>query len=211
MPLWGTFSAAASRALIGVPSGASALSTWNPADKSSANCVLSAMDLTATRTGPGGDFQGARSTAFRSTGMLYFEITVNLVVNAFIGSADSALDLLLDFCGNPTNTIGYQSNSGGATLTVDGVTHTMPTYVGTNILRFAYDFTNSKVWASKVGSNWNNSGAADPATNVGGITFDHTNPIAVACSLTALNEGFTLNVGQSAFASAVPLGFTNWG
>ena len=75
----------------------------------------------------------------------------------------------------------------------------------------AIDFTALRVWFRRNNGTWNNGGSADPATGVGGIDVSSlfTGVAAypsVFLGATSLN--FTLNVGATAFAYAIPSGFT---
>lgn len=91
-------------------------STWNPSDKE-ASVVLSNGNLTATKAGTG--FQTVRGAAGKSSGVRYFEVTVDVAssttISVLIGAADSSFTYGLGlFIGQHNNasakkSIGYWS------------------------------------------------------------------------------------------------------
>jgi hypothetical protein len=185
--------------------------TWNSADKS-ANITLSNGDLTAA---PSTSAEGAvRSNTAKSPGSkTYFEVstagaggTHNQVgiatASAALGSvgiagAGGALIAV------QSGTIWYNGSSTGITLGV----------ANGSVLCFAVDLVNSRLWVRLGNGLWNNSGAADPTTNVGGVNistlFSAANAYAVA-SFNTLVSPVNANFGVRPFAFAVPAGFDRW-
>ena len=116
------------------------------------------------------------------------------------------------YLGIDANGYGYQSDgeflfTGGSLATYDDW--------GTagNVARIAIDVTNRLLWIGRVGSGqWNISGTANPATGVGGISFNNLGTIFPAVSVfsSATPAAVQLNFGASAYASAAPSGFGNW-
>ena len=78
----------------------------------------------------------------------------------------------------------------------------------------AIDLVNSRAWVRLNGGNWNNSGTANPTTNVGGVNISGlfpTNPAFAAMTTEQiLSPLATVNFGASAFSFAVPSGFAAW-
>ena len=73
----------------------------------------------------------------------------------------------------------------------------------------AVDLDNRKFWVRENGGNWNNSGTANPATNVGGFTIGSgTFAPAIGFGLSSINHNMTINLGSTAFVYTVPSGFT---
>jgi hypothetical protein len=70
------------------------------------------------------------------------------------------------------------------------------------------------VWFKKQGgTNWNNSGTANPATGVGGLLLSGAGAIYLLGTLFGNTPGDTgtVNFGATAFIGTVPSGFTAWG
>jgi hypothetical protein len=81
-----------------------------------------------------------------------------------------------------------------------------------DVIGYAVDLDNRRIWIRpNPGSNWNNSGTANPATNVGGITIP-AGTMVPFCTFGGASgtagSSFKANFGASAFAGAVPAGFT---
>ena len=85
-----------------------------------------------------------------------------------------------------------------------------------DIVSYAIDLTARKGWARKNGGNWNNRtlAASNPATGVGGISIHATGAFAPFILFgntgTAAGDNMTANFGATAYAYAVPSGFSNW-
>jgi hypothetical protein len=82
-----------------------------------------------------------------------------------------------------------------------------------DVVCLAIDHPNQRLWFRKNGGNWNNSGTANPATNIGGFNisavFTATNTFAlVTFASTGLNH--TANFGAATFAQTMPSGFSAW-
>jgi hypothetical protein len=78
----------------------------------------------------------------------------------------------------------------------------------------AIDLVNARAWVRLNNGIWNNSGTANPATNVGGINISGlfpTNPaFAAMTTQQILSPLATVNFGLSAFSFAIPSGFVAW-
>lgn len=182
--------------------------TWNPSDKS-ANITLSGGNLIATWNGSAG---GLRSTTSKTSGKLYFEVTLNtFLTNVYAGLANSSYALTA-----PANTANVVlAFLTGATILGNGATlgSTTGSLGAGQVGRFAVDLTNRLFWYSVAGGNWNNNVANNPATGVGGISFSYlTGPFFVYSGSAAGTSGEqdTVNFGATSFAFAVPSGFSAW-
>lgn len=194
----------ADRLQFGLP-GTSIPTTWNPADKTS-GVTLSAGNLVATNTGTG--VQCTRTIASQSTGKFYIELTATTVVgvNYSFGVANASGDFT-QRVGNTTNSQGAISsipvwlyNGGGSGITV--------TYTSTDVISFAIDLVNSKIWMRKNGGTWQGSSAGgDPAANTLGQPISPTGPYFVMVDVDTAGSICTANFGASAFSFTVPTGF----
>lgn len=187
---------------------------WDSA--TAAAVTLSGSNLVVTSTGSANE-QGAHVAAVlgQTAGKYYFEVTGTNVASA---GSNMAVGI-----GTPSST--YTSMGNGGAVTGDMV------YVGSgniyasgsftsiaigaiavgNIVGMAVDLDNRKIWFRKAPSgNWNNSGTANPATNTGGIAIPAGTMVPFCTFGGAGGTGniFTANFGASAFAGAVPAGFT---
>jgi len=186
------------------------MTTWNPADKT-ADIVLSGGNLTATNSVNTAD--GVRSTTQKllaSGGKFYFEFPTILLSNSsdWVGLANSSWNETDGLASS--NTIGLSQGgifgSGGG-FDVTG----LPDPSG-HVACFALDLVNSKIWGRLDAGIWNNSGTANPTTNVGGFNIPGSSGWFGAVRLQA-NSGSphaTVNFGASAFVQAIPSGFTSW-
>lgn len=110
-------------------------------------------------------------------------------------------------------TFKCRPNAGNGTIITIG---TIATWAATNRLCFAVDIDNELIWMRVGSGNWNNSGSADPATGVGGLTIT---PVWNGASNRLLwpgcNNGNTaassLYLKSADFAQAVPSGYAAWG
>lgn len=103
---------------MAIPSGFSAWdtsagSTWNPSDKS-ANVTLSNGNLTATQSSSAGTNSMVRGTSGKSTGNLYFEVSLDYCNGAandgWICGVANATQSLSNFVGSSTNSLGVGDN-----------------------------------------------------------------------------------------------------
>jgi hypothetical protein len=191
--------------------------TWDPATIS--QVTLSGGNLVATNTGTTGTNHGARTLAAagKTTGKFYFELTYTAITagpNVGGGIATTASSYF--GMGNQGAVTGVELYvvagaiwAGGSDTGIN-----LGARVGGDVIGVAVDLVNKSTWFKKVSGtpgNWNGSGTANPATNVGGIstpagtltpilTFGGTGGLA--------NNVVAANFGASAFTGAVPSGFT---
>lgn len=141
------------------------------------------------------------------TGKWYWEIDVTQVSNTawrfglgVSGSAVSGFSM-----GANANTLGYASNGN---VSVNGSSiGTAATFVTGNRLSVAWDRTADLFWVKVNAGNWNNSGAANPATGVGGFTTGLTGTQLIALSGFTTSDGGTIALGGLTIVNAVPVGF----
>lgn len=178
---------------------------WNPADKSAVT-TLSDANLHATvafPTGPG----GARSTTTQTTGKFYYEQKrnvrgdANLLGFGFANASASLIpngpsaDMVIWF-----QTSGYVAGPSGW-LNLGAITTAADEWGA-----IAIDIAADKFWIRNA-AGWD----GDPAAGTGGYTLGITGPFYALFSTYAGagGEGLT-NLGGSAFAYAVPGGFSAW-
>jgi hypothetical protein len=76
------------------------------------------------------------------------------------------------------------------------------------VVELAVDIPNKLLWLRKNGGNWNNSGAANPATGAGGLSISSLvgTTINPAFSLQGTGESWTINKSLTP-----PSGFSYFG
>jgi hypothetical protein len=81
-----------------------------------------------------------------------------------------------------------------------------------DVIGIAVDLDNRMIWFKKVSGtpgNWNNSGTANPATNVGGITVPAGLMVPFNVHGATAGSILTANFGASGFTGTVPSGFAS--
>jgi hypothetical protein len=119
--------------------------------------------------------------------------------------------------GSSSNSVGWAFQSGP--VQIDG------TAIGTaaanfgeqgDIVGMAVDLGAQLIWfrfsRSSATTNWNNSGAANPATGVGGFSLSTlaAGPYFAFVTLNQSTDTYTANFGASPYVLAAPSGFGNW-
>jgi hypothetical protein len=190
--------------------------TWNANDKS-ANITLSTDLLTASDGAAGRD--GVRSNTSQSGGKQYWEI------KATTESADWAAGLsnasfantLGAGLGGDGNGIGFYNTSPAQAIYYNAVALSTGSMAGAtgDVIYFAADIPNHLLWVSSPVMRassvpWNNSGSANPATGVGGLSFSGlTCPCFITFNTQETPSQATIN-GGGPFVGTVPTGFTAW-
>lgn len=183
--------------------------TWNPADKDTL-ITLSGGNLTATTNAAAGD-GGVRATFQRTSGKWYFELNFTTITGGDTGGGMA----------NGTTTFASLAGSGvggivqfrSGNLYRNGVVQfNNSSMVGGGILKVAYDADAHRSWVAFAANNWNNSGAADPATGVGGLDSSGWDTGgAFPLFVTGANaDACTVNLGASSFTYGLPVGFNAW-
>jgi hypothetical protein len=180
-----------------------------------ANTTLSNGNLTATHTDSSGN-AGARSTAYKSTGKLYFEAVYVVVTgaqsNVGVGTSVGSYSNLI----SGTSSAVSMCNRGSGTIFSLGV-NTGKTLAGllvADVVCWAVDAGGLLAWVRRVRSgsagDWNGDPTANPATGVGGITLgagSYAPMVGFGGASTGPTEVITANFGASAFSGTVPSGF----
>jgi len=179
--------------------------TWSTTDKS-AGITLSNANLTAS-----GGTGSVRSVDRQLSGKFYWEYTfVTVANNPGVGIATIRADLASFYANATSGVLVYASSP----IYVNGVNSGVnlgAISVG-GIVGVALDLTNNLIWMrSGVAGNWNANAANNPATGVGGLSIAAFAGGGIpAYAATAIGTGtITANFGNTAFAGAVPVGFTS--
>jgi len=175
--------------------------------------VMSNGNLTVTHNNTNTN-AGVISTSAQTTGKFYFEYTQQTSISTsnqigIMSSAWSGIFSSSEMTANATELdLGTSSiiYSNGASTGKN---------LGTNVLGdiicFAINLTSRLAFIRRNNGNWNADGTANPATGVGGVVIAPTlsfRPIVRFGGAVAPTDAITANFGASAFAFAVPSGFT---
>lgn len=194
--------------------------TWDPATVT--NVTLSGGNLVATNTGTTSTDQGAHapSTAGKTSGKWYFEVTFGA------SPAGGNLGLGIGTTASTYPNMGNSATTGGMVY-VSGNIYANGGFSGlaigaraaSDVIGVAADLDNHKIWFKKLNgtpTSWNASsgGSNDPATNVGGVTIPSGTmiPFVTFGGSSGVSTSFTANFGATSFTGSVPSGFTSgWG
>ena len=181
--------------------------TWSPSDKT-AGITLSGGNLVATVAGFA--VNSLRAAHTQTSGKYYWEITCNPYLLSLIGMAPStrahpfSLQTAAGACGLDTDGGIYVNNAGA--LVIGDIPNGA-------VVGIAVDLDAHLIWFRKTAAgNWNNSGTANPATGVGGVSIPGLGGSVAASPAFSSQidaDKVTANFGDSAFAGAVPSGFTS--
>jgi hypothetical protein len=150
-----------------------------------------------------------------TTGKFYYECLVT--ANSDIHFSTIGVALLSTHVDSLTAGTGGAGVASAGEIVRNGTNNTAlgTTTIG-QIVCIAVDLAANLFWARVNGGNWNNSGAANPATGVGGIDMSAVwtgGPVAPAMGCGSAAAGandFTANFGDSAYSFTVPSGYSNW-
>jgi hypothetical protein len=189
-------------------------STWDTA--TAANVTLSGGNLVVTNTNTLNE-AGAHvaSTSGKTSGKYYFEVTsTNAASGGNMSTGIGTPSSTFTSMGNGGAVVGdvvYAASGGGSIYANGSFITTLGTFANGDVAGMAVDLDNRKIWFRKApAGNWNNSGTADPATNVGGITIPAGTMVPFAIfGAAAAGNIWTANFGASAFTGVVPVGFTS--
>lgn len=189
--------------------------TWDSATVTAV--TLSGGNLVATNTGTTAANQGAHvaSTAGKTSGKYYFEVTwTTLVVTggnnfgAGIGTTASTFTAM-----GGGGTTGVEHYRGGTTWSMGSqVLAGIGAWSAGQTTAFAVDLDNRRFWVRYSSGNWNNNASYDPATNIGGLVIPAGTMVPFVTfggSGGTTGNVLTANFGASAFAFTVPSGFTS--
>lgn len=175
------------------------------------NATLSNANLTATRNNT--STGGVASTAYKSAGKYYFEVTIGAshAITDFIGIKDAATSYGTITAGSPGNYAGYWPINSNCVTNNGSPIGNLGTASAGDIISVAVDLANYKAWFRRNGGSWNGAGA-DPATNLGGggTLSGSLAPVIGFSSLGSplAGDSFTANFGATAFVYTIPFGFT---
>lgn len=186
-----------------------ATGTWNPADKN-ANVALSNGNLTATASISA--FVAVRSTTSHSTGKWCYEATLNAAsgtISVGWGTSAASLSLIPGFDSPSNISVGWFS--GGPIFPGPAGSATWPSLGSPGML--CVSLVTMEVWMLDASGNWNGSGTANPATDTGGLSWGASTGSTWFAEVGLANSGdnMTVNFGATAFAHALPSGFSAWG
>lgn len=195
-------------------------STWNGVATSFDGVAvlvgLSNGNLTATMNVNTAN-QGVVSTAFRLGGKYYFEVLVQVTTTTgnYAGAAASDFNGVYGTASAISGTVISISTASSSVIFSNGATTGLSlgtTAVG-DVFCFALDITARLAWVRRNNGNWNASGAADPATGVGGVAMTPAlsfAPVVRFIGIATSTDAMTANFGASAYAFTPPSGFSNW-
>ena len=187
---------------------------FNSSDKS-ASITLTGSNLIAT--GNAAAIGSVRAADAQANGKFYWELTFNTVVNSNtgVGVANLAFPLASSIGSGSGNGVGSAGVNQGGTYVVEGVVKTSlgGAFTAGSVCCIALDLNARLIWFRQgAAGNWNGNSSNNPATGVGGAPFSgwggafNAYPIV---SIGTTSDQITANFGGSAFAGAVPSGFTS--
>jgi hypothetical protein len=213
-----TFSAFFTLEVLKNPQGvaqapAPAMVTWD-ATNHAAGAVISNGGLTVTIPQNIGSFPKAIASPFQSTGKRVYELSaIAATIDMQLGICTQSLD------GTETTSYAGQDANSWAYLPFDGTTYhndvsgpvTGPTYTDGDVVTVAVDFDAGKMWFGTAAGGY----AGNPGAGTGeAFTFTPHTPLSPLVLVSTFSGDpaavVTLNAGGSAFAAALPAGFTAW-
>jgi hypothetical protein len=207
-----------------IPAGIRYPTTWDPASKSS-EITLSNNNLTAAKNTGGTNANTTRSYKGNSAGKFYCEfgpLVEEFAQDVGIGliNANHVMQsgTLASLIGGDTNNSVAIYSDGSVYINHVVVSSTGLTWANGDGSKWgmAVDLDAKLIWFRKNAGNWNGSGAANPATGAGGISFAGMNLVAPyyvgagAITDVVFPDSVTVNFGATAYANAAPSGFGNW-
>lgn len=180
----------------------------------SSELLLSADALSCTIvSGPSTNFSKNRSRHGTAVRKFYFETTLTNIADfgnrgAGIGNSSVAWSTPdTNYIGINNNGCGYYPNQG---IYLNGSLAVSWNASGANggVICIAVDATARLFWARYNNGNWNNNGAANPATGANGVNIAAiTGTLYAGVQLTSTGEIISPNFGSAAWAFTPPAGF----
>jgi hypothetical protein len=181
---------------------------WNINDKF--NITLSNSDKTASVTGT---LAGVRSTKTRlngAAGLFYAELVAGATPPAYLGLAALSSSLT-----GVNNSFFVDTGSGGIYYVAQGQIGSVGSAVVANdVVCVVWNTGTEQVWFRKNGGNWNDSGSANPALGIGGISVSQAPAENHALWMSTGSSG---NVGSATirtkiadFTYTAPAGAQSW-
>ena len=182
-----------------------------------ANIALTGSDLIATRT-TGANTNELVVATPGASGLKYLEAAIAFsggsavcgfgLVSASIGTADTTADPI--YCGiqvypglTPNTTHIYHLGTNDAFVQVGGLGSTPSSGA-----RVGMAWNDTHVWFTLNGTLWNNNGAADPVTGVGGFAHAIPGQIYVMARTHFTGHAVTLYPTSAGWSFSAPSGFT---
>lgn len=207
--------ASAPTAFVPTPTG------WSQINFSGGWTLSGAGNTVAT----GGSGGGILSAVGHASGLYYFEATV-------AGSALGASNPVIGICGAAFSLTTQPGNSGTDSLgfqpqdvqevrsngSIVGSNHPSAAATSNEVFSFCVDLNNGKFYVldadyiSAFGATaWNGLSTANPAANIGGISFSFSeSPVFICAYNNASGPIVSLNTGQTGFLRSPPAGFSAW-
>jgi hypothetical protein len=199
---------------VGVASPAVGQTVWAPLP--TGITYFDANNRTASVTLTTSDQLSATSSAVstvalnrQNTGKNYAEFTMTTltgtpavgIVNGFYNMAVGSL------LGTDANSLGYRS--GGGVVANNVTLATIATFAQGDRIGVAIDPVNRLIWFRVNNGNWNNNGANDPATGVGGIDYSSQNwaKTIMAVGFSATGAKWKATPASANWTDAAPSGY----
>ncbi len=194
---------------------------WDPLYTGPAAAIVLSNSNKRASPASGSPYNHMMGTPAKYTGKLYFEMVpgaTGFTAMGLTGAAGHFKNGDGNVFGNFLGQIGWASGGGitvGKTFGSTQTLATIQTWAATNRLSCAVDIDNNLFWFRTGAGNWNNNGAANPATGVGGLDLSW----AFAGSTSKLlwpagsgtNSTYDLFLLLADFTQSVPSGFSAWG
>jgi hypothetical protein len=199
----------------------------NPNDASTGSNVPTLTGSNLTITGNSTNWAEIRGLAGRTNGKVHFEVKIIALSGATYSTAfgiasKGSHTFSSGGPGGDFKSVGIYPNSATNQaqlyLAAAATTYSAAAMSGhvNDVYAIEVDFGNMKLWFKNVtqGSNWNNSGSDNPATNTGGYDLtSHSfsgSPWCINLWVDGSTSKLTLNTGGSAWALAPSTGFEPW-
>lgn len=151
-----------------------------------------------------------RSSTSHTTGSYYFEATVLSAMstpNVGIG-IDNGLESVNNVGGQGGGVMWVGNGNVNYNGTVDAFT--ISAFSTSDVLGVAVNIGSGLVWFRDNAGNWNNNGAANPATNTGGLSVPAaTSTTFVVAQLATTGDAIQVNFAGP-FVNTAPSGYGNW-
>ena len=184
---------------------------WSASDRQ-ASTTLTNGDKTVEATAQN---RIRATTAYPASGAdkYYFEVKID-VLGASNASRIGVNDTTTAIASILTSGAKYFSYNANGFMSLDGstVVSGAATFTTGDVVCIAWDTVNKRGWARKGSGIWNNSGTADPATNVGGFDLSSwTDTTTAAAMLFAASDKFTIRTELAELTEgSYPSGFKTW-
>lgn len=181
---------------------------WDPQDVVASKWTLSSGNLTATHV-TAAAWDSVRAAFGKTTGKWAFRLTpTGSSFQCLIGVSNESAPIWSNYAGQVAGTVGWNGADGNVYKDGTNVAN-YGTYLTTNPIDVCVDLTNHRMWWRKSSGNWNNSGSADPATNVGGLDISSITG-TVFPTVSGLNNTLSVVADFACAGFTPPSGFSPW-